>query len=226
MKTISTTAIVAVLTATLGLGAVAPAMAQSMSPPMAQPMGQPGMQHQMPNNMQKHMQQRGDGPHRQFNHDGARRPGGAGMLGGLLNFGRSSEQLEIALVRLSHRIDLTAEQKILLDTFKTAALAAQADFAKVIEANRPAATATATAEKPGIVARLGQRIALEKAHVDALTAVRPSFEAFFTSLTDAQKADLMPQQQRHTGWQRKGAAPAQLEAPAAPTAPAAPAVNG
>lgn len=209
MKTISTTAIVAVLTAAIGLGAVAPAMAQ--------PQGQPHMQQQM--------QQRGDGQHRQFNHDGARRPGAGGMFGGLLDFGRSSEQLEIALVRLSHRIDLTAEQTTLLDTFKTDALAAQADFSKAVEANRPDAadaTATATAEKPDIVARLGNRIALEKAHVDALTAVQPSFEAFFNSLTDAQKAELMPQQQRHTGWQRKGAAPA----PAQLEAPAAPAVNG
>jgi LTXXQ motif family protein len=187
MKTISTTAIVAVMTAAIGLSAVAPAMAQQDAP-----------LHQH-NDLQK------DGsPDRHFN---GQRPGNdghgrGGMLGGLLDFGRDGENIEVALVRLSHRIELTDEQKTLLETFKTAALAAQADFATAVDAVRPPAPAAgATVERPEMVARLDQRITMEKAHVDALTAVQPSFEAFFTSLTDEQQTQLMPQREQHIGWQ-------------------------
>ena len=188
MKTISTTAIVAVMTAAIGLSAVAPAMAQ-----------QAGPLHQ-----QTHLQQQGDGPGRHLNvqRPGNDGPGRGGMLGGLLDFGRDGENIEVALVRLSHRIELTDAQKTLLETFKTAALAAQADFATAVDAVRPAAPAAGTtAERPDMVARLDQRITMEKAHVDALTAVQPSFEAFFTSLTDEQKTQLMPQREQHMGWQ-------------------------
>ena len=187
MKTISTTAIVAVMTATLGLSAVAPAMAQ-----------QAGPRHQ-----QNHLQQQpGEGPGRHLQRPAENGPGRGGMLGGLLDFGRDGENIEVALVRLSHRIELTDEQKTLLETFKTAALAAQADFATAVAAVRPAAPAAGeTPERPDVVARLDQRITMEKAHVEALTAVQPSFEAFFTSLTDEQKAQLMPQREQHMGWQ-------------------------
>jgi hypothetical protein len=182
MKTISATAIVALMTVSVGLTAASPAMAQDAHP-----------------RMQQHMQH-GDGPGRHFNNQrpGMNGPARGGLLAGLLDFGRDGENIEIALVRLAHRIELTDQQKTLLDSFKTAALAAQADFAATIDAARPAGTA---AERPDIVAHLGQRIALEKAHVDALTAVQPSFEAFFNSLTDEQKAQLMPPRDQHIGWQ-------------------------
>lgn len=216
MKTISTTAIVAVMTAAIGLGAMAPAMAQDAGQIQ----------------VQRHMHQKGDGPDRQFGNDGGRRFGGPGLLGGLLNFGRDGEMIEIALVRLSHKIELTDEQKALLETFKTDALAAQADFAGVLDTIRPAAPAegATTPERPDMAAQLDKRIALESAHVAALTAVQPSFEAFFNSLTDAQKAELVPQRGERMGMQghqgkgpgmhRPGApgAPAQLDAPAAPGA--------
>ena len=222
MKTISTTAIVAVMTAALGLSAVAPAMAQ-----------QAGPRHQQ-NELQK------DGPGRHFDgqhpgQDGPRHggPGRGGLLGGLLDFGRDGENIEVALVRLSHRIELTDAQKTLLETFKTAALAAQADFATAVDAVRPAPPeAGATRERPDIVASLDRRITMEKAHVDALTAVKPSFEAFFTSLTDEQKAKLAPQREEHMGWQGKRPMPGQpgeLDgAGAPPDAPteAAPPIKG
>ena len=191
MKTISTTAIVAVMTAALGLSAVAPAMAQ-----------QPAPLHK-----QNEMQRPGEGPGHHAprpGQDGPRHggPERGGMLGGLLDFGRDGENIEVALVRLSHRIELTDEQKTLLETFKTAALSAQADFATAVDAVRPAPPAAgATRERPDIVASLDRRIAMEQAHVAALTAVKPSFEAFFTSLTDEQKAQLMPQREQHMGWQ-------------------------
>jgi len=186
MKTISTTAIVALMTVSVGIAAAAPAMAQEAHP-----------------RFQQHMQHQGPGPNQQGQRPGNDGPGRGGMLGGLFDFGRDSEKLEIALVRLSHRIELTDQQKTLLESFKTAAIAAQADFSDVVDATRPVAPAAGTtqAERPDIVARLDQRIALEKAHVDALTAVQPSFEAFFTSLTDEQKAELMPQRNQREGWQ-------------------------
>ncbi|MGV8956071.1 MAG: Spy/CpxP family protein refolding chaperone [Cypionkella sp.] len=228
MKTISTTAIVAVMTAAIGLSAIAPVMAQPAGPLHKQNQMQPG---------------EGPGHHRpqRPGQDGPRNdgPGRGGMLGGLLDFGRNGENIEVALVRLSHRIELTAEQNALLETFKTAALAAQADFATAVDAVRPAPPAAgATRERPDIVASLDRRISMEKAHVDALTAVQPSFEAFFTSLTEEQKAQVMPQREQHMGWQgHQGkrpmpGQPGELPAPGAPGAPAddateiAPPVNG
>ena len=214
MKTISTTAIVALMTVSVGLAAAAPAMAQQ---------AQPGFQ--------QHMQHQGGDAN---DHGNTMRPDrdGAG-LGGLLAFGRDSQRLEIALVRLAHTIELTDAQKTLLESFKTAALSAQADFTKVVDAGRPAAPAAgaAPAQRPDIVARLDQRIALEAAHVAALTAVQPSFQAFITSLTDAQKAQLMPQHEQRSGWQgqrhqgpmgQHGKRPmaGQIDAPGAPPAPA------
>jgi hypothetical protein len=220
MKTISTTAIVALMTISAGLTAAAPAMAQDAQPRM----------------QQQQMQHKGDGPGRHFNNQraGHNGPARGGMLGGLLDFGRDGETIELALVRLSYRIDLTDEQKALLEDFKTAALAAQADFASTVETIRPKADA-ASSERPDIVARLAQRITLEKAHVDALTAVQPAFEAFFTTLTDAQKAELMPQRNQHTGWRgpkgeqgRHGqrALPGQSAPADAPSDVAAPTING
>jgi hypothetical protein len=218
MKTISTTAIVAMMITTIGLGAVAPAMAQQGGQ-------QPPARH--------HMHNQGDGAHRQFNQDGPRHnaPRAGGMLGGLLDFSRGGENIEIALVRLSHRVDLTDEQKTLLETYKTAALTAQSEFAATLASLRPAPGA-APAERPNVADRLTARITLEKAHVDALTAVQPSFTALFDSLTDEQKAKLMPQRQQRMGWghHRNGngngmhapQAPAALDAPAmAPETPPA-----
>ncbi|HTN64538.1 MAG TPA: Spy/CpxP family protein refolding chaperone [Devosia sp.] len=216
MKTISTTAIVALMTISAGLTAAAPAMAQDAQPRAQQ------QQHQQ-------LHRPGDGPGRHMTQQrlGNNGPGRGGMLGGLLDFGRDGENIEVAVVRLAHRIELTDAQKTLLDAFKTAALSAQADFASAVDAVRPAAGTTPT-ERPDIVARLAQRITMEKAHVEALSAVQPSFEAFFTSLTDAQKGELMPQRNQRTGWQGKRPRPGQdgTEAPADVTIDATPSVNG
>ena len=105
---------------------------------------------------------------------------------------------EIALVRLSHRLDLTTEQQALFDTLKTSALAAAENFEAATEGLRP--VPPAEGEKPAmpdVAARLETRIAVEKAHVAALEAVQPSVAAFFGSLTDEQKAELMPARGEH-----------------------------
>lgn len=173
MKTLSTTTIVALTTAALGLAAVAPAMAQEATQPASEA-AEPAA------------------PALGFRHDGgfAQR----GDLGGLMSFERGGEAIELALVRLSHRIELTGEQQVLLDTLKSDALAAAETFTTATEDLRSIPQATSeTAELPDITERFENRIALQQAQLAALEAIELSFTAFFGSLTDEQKASLMPE---------------------------------
>ncbi|WP_338720313.1 Spy/CpxP family protein refolding chaperone [Devosia sp. XK-2] len=179
MKTISTTAIVALIAASIGLGALAPAMAQNAGAgagPAAQkqPMGP------------------ADGTERGFRNGPGMRQGGGER--GLFNIERGAEAIEIAAVRLSHAIDLTDEQTVLLEALKSDALAAAAAFDAATEGLRPARPAAGdTAERPDISERFDNRIAIETARLAALEAVQPAFTAFFDSLTDDQKAELAAQ---------------------------------
>jgi hypothetical protein len=187
MKTITKTAIVALMTATIGLSAIAPVFAQDAAPAQAQAQNGPGIHFRQGNHADGEM----GGP-----------MGGQRGGGDLLNFARGAEGIEIALVRLSHRIELTSEQQALFDTLKTTALSAAADFAAATEGLRPAQTPpaageTATATAPDMSERLENRIAIETAHLAALEAVQPAATAFFDSLTDEQKAQLAPE--RHQG---------------------------
>ena len=209
MKTITTSAIVALMAATIGLSAIAPTYAQDAAPAQEQA-----------------FRQGGPGFHlRQGDHGGPGR-------GGLIDFlgGNATETVEIALVRLSHAIEMTAEQQALFDTLKTDALAAAETFSTAVEGLRPAAPAEGqTAERPEFSEMLENRIAFETAHLAALEAVQPAATAFFDSLTDEQKASLTPERERggmpgfgkggprHQGQQQGG--------PAVP-APEAPAANG
>jgi hypothetical protein len=186
MKTITTTAIVALMTATIGLSAIAPTFAQDAAPTQVQADNGPGF----------HLRRDNQGPGQM-----------GGQRGGdFLNFARGGEAIEIALVRLSHRIELTAEQQALFDTLKTTALSAAADFATATEGLRPqggpAAPVegeTATATAPDLSERLENRIAVETAHLAALEAVQPAATAFFDSLTDEQKAQLTPERHERNG---------------------------
>ena len=174
MKTITTTAIVALMTAAIGLTAIAPTYAQEAAPAP----------------MQEQAQGPGAGLHFRHNNQGPRQGG----FGDLLGFERGAEAVEIALVRLSHAVDLTAEQQALFDTLKTDALAAAETFSTAVEGIRPPAPAEGqTAELPDISERFENRIAIETAHLAALESVQPAFTAFFDSLTDEQKAALTPQ---------------------------------
>ncbi|MGV8856438.1 MAG: Spy/CpxP family protein refolding chaperone [Devosia sp.] len=189
MKNFQTTAVVALMTAAIGLSAIAPSYAQDAAAPTAAA-GQ-----QMPAAGRDPMGHMG-------NHDGqgqgrqglaAQHRGGARGMAGLMGFERGSEAVEIALVRLSHAIDMTAEQQALFDTLKTDALAAADTFATTVEGLRPTPPAQGqTAQRPDITKGLETRIALETAHVEALKAVQPSLTAFFNSLTEEQTAELMP----------------------------------
>ncbi|MEO6395051.1 MAG: Spy/CpxP family protein refolding chaperone [Devosia sp.] len=107
-----------------------------------------------------------------------------------------AERLEIAFVRLSHRLDITTTQQPLFDALKATALTAQTSFADTCTAARPAKDGTAA---PDLVDRMKTRIAIDTARLEALNAVLPDFEAFYASLTDAQKALLMPEHEGRDG---------------------------
>ncbi len=124
--------------------------------------------------------------HRTFRDNGPGR--GPGILG-LVCSDRGAEALEIAFVRWSHRLDLTAEQEKLFDALKTKALTTQTSFADECQAALPDRTADA---RPDLLEGLKARLAVEEARLTAMNGILPDFEAFYTSLTDAQKADLTP----------------------------------
>lgn len=120
------------------------------------------------------------------------RDGGMGRGGGFLGLvcsDRGAEALEIAFVRLSHRLELTAEQQPLFDTLKTKALTTQTSFADQCQAAMPDRSADA---RPDLLEGLKARLAVEEAQLTAMNAILPDFEAFYASLTDAQKADMLP----------------------------------
>lgn len=180
MNSISTKAIVAVMATAIGLGAIAPAMAQSAPPAPETAVTQDA------NGPTHGARSQGDGPRQR------------GGFGGFFDFGRGGEGIEVALVQLSHRIDLSAEQQTLLDALKTSALAAADDFATATEGLRPVGPAEGEQPAmPSMSTMLENRIAIETAHVAALEAVQPAAVAFFDSLTDEQKAELAPQRGEH-----------------------------
>ena len=125
--------------------------------------------------------------------NGTRGPGMRGGIaqGGLVHFmctDNGAPRVEIALNNMSDRLTLDDNQTALFDSFQTAALTAQTAFADACTA--PAATA-GTSFDP--VELLEMRVTNQTANIAAIEAVLPSLEAFYNSLTDEQKADLLPQ---------------------------------
>lgn len=190
MKTLSRTAIVAFVTAALGLTSVAPSFAQQGPAPAA---ADAQKDHSGHDRFQRPGQFPGFGPRHLEIRNG----------GGFLNFERGAEAAEIGLVRLSHRIELTAEQQPLFDAMKTAILAAADDFETAARAARP----DQGGERPDVTARLDTRIAIAKAQLAALEAVKPSVTAFFDSLTDEQRQALAPERGERPNWPGKPGGP-------------------
>lgn len=176
MKTASRTALVACLATALGISALAPVHAQG-------PDGNRG-----PGFGVQRVEQ-GNGP--------AFRPGGnqqmnhPGILSELIA-ARNAEAIDVAAVRLSHRLDLTDAQAALLETLKTDALAAQGELSAAREAIRP--IDETDAERPDLTARYAGLVAMTTARAEAMAAIQPAFEAFVESLTDAQLERLGPDQ--------------------------------
>lgn len=133
--------------------------------------------------------------HRTIVHDGAGPGFGhrGGNLLGLVCSEDGAEALEIAFVRLSHRIELTDAQQPLFDALKAKALTTQTSFADECAAARPDRTAS---ERPDLLEGFKAGLKIEEARLAALNTVLPEFEAFYASLTDEQKASLMPRMDR------------------------------
>lgn len=186
MKPLTSAAIVAITAAVIGAGPLLTIASAQQAQQQANPHGP---QLQMPFGQGGHnrFMQRGEfGDMRQ----------GAARMGGLLELvcsERGAEQLEVGLVRLAYRLNLTAGQQPLFDDLKASALAAQTQFADTCAAARPTASADAQQQPVDPVARMQTRIAIEKAHTAALETVLPKLEALYNALTDAQKAALQPQ---------------------------------
>lgn len=141
---------------------------------------------------------------------------GPGRLGGLLALGcseRSADRLEHMLLEIEQRTDPTAEQAKLYTEFKDKALAAQADFAAACTAARPDEDERGTRD---LVDRLKARLDVEVAHVDAMSNVLPAFEAFYDSLSDAQKETLEPRRFRFRDAWLDGEDSSELPAPPRP----------
>jgi len=167
MKTITTTALVALLvTVSTSFGGTA----------YAQPAPRPDQPQ-----MRQHRVEPGGPFHQRF----MRHRNG---LEGLLHFGRTAENLEIAFIRLSYRLDLTNEQQTLFDALRDDAMAAQETFATALADALP--ERERGADRPDIADRLETRLAIASAHLAAMEAVLPAFTSFYDSLTEQQKASL------------------------------------
>ena len=179
-------AVAAFVAAAIGIGAVLPVLAQDTpapTPVAAKSDRGPGAMGKM-GKMGK-MDDRGPG------------------RGGLLMLGcapDAAERLDVTFVRIQHRLDLTADQQKLFDTFRTKALTSQTSFADACKTAMPAVNDA----KPDLLAQIKSGMSIDQARLTAMTAVLPDFEAFYASLTDAQKAKLLPHQGMGKGFGKGG----------------------
>jgi hypothetical protein len=208
----SSHAIAALVATTLALGGALPAFAEGATTPTAMHWWNSGPRHMQPMGPGHNM-----GP-------------GRGMAGpmGLLRLAcsdRGAEALEISLVRLSHRLNLTSEQQPLFDAFRTRALTTETSFADACKASRP----DHGNNRPDMLARLKSTLAIDQARLTALNDVLPDFEALYNSLSDQQKQALLPRRGFGIGmgpgrWHGhgQGAGPANDAAPQQPVTPSVP----
>jgi hypothetical protein len=126
--------------------------------------------------------------------------GGMGPMGGmagLFNFQRGAEAIEVALVRIGYRLNLTAEQQPLFDQMRTTVVDAVRKYiADTAQVRSERSTPTAPLTLPDLLQR---RIVIENAQLEALTSVVPSVTAFYESLTPEQQSMLTPPQRGQRG---------------------------
>jgi len=173
-------AVAAFVAGAIGLGAVLPVLAQDTPAPT--PVAAKS--------------DRGPGPMGKMDDRGPGR-GGLLMLGCAQD---AAERLDVTFVRIQHRLDLTADQQKLFDTFRTKALTSQTSFADACKTAMPAVNDA----KPDLLAQIKSGMSIDQARLTAMTAVLPDFEAFYASLTDAQKAKLLPHQGMGKGFGKGG----------------------
>ena len=122
--------------------------------------------------------------------------------------------------RTDKRLELSTDQQKLFDAFKAKALTAATDFSDACRAARPDRSAE---KRPDLLARLKSGLAIDQARLTAMNSALPEFEAFYNSLTDQQKHDLLPRGGWHKGpggrggMDHNGGADHNGPAPAAPT---------
>lgn len=182
----STMTIAALVVATIATGAAAPAMAQDQGPGRDREVHLRG-----PGGGEAHMRFGGQRGARMMVNRGGER--GMGGLFALVCNEDGGDRLQHMLLNIEQRTDPTGNQTALYDTFKAAATSAQADFASACAAARPADD-TASLDLPD---RLKSRLDVQQAHLDAMNAVLPAFEAFYDSLSDEQKQALAPRRGEH-----------------------------
>ena len=199
-------AIAALVAASLTLGAALPVLAQdassSMQPPAAADQGNgPTGQHMGPGGMGPKWGRRGG-------------MDGMGRLGilALACSDKGSDMLGKVLDRTDKRLQLSDDQQKLFGTFKTQALSAEGTFASTCQADRPQHT---PGQHPDMLAGLKASLALQQARLTALNSVLPDFEALYNTLSDQQKAHLLPHGHR-MGPGPGGNGPDQSAPPAAP----------
>ena len=192
MKYSTKTALAALLAASLGAVALAPALADDTTTPAATTAAPASAATAPTEELARANDMTGPG----MMQHGAR--GGFGqredLRANLLDLAcgdRGAEALAIGFVHIEYAVKPTAEQAPLLDALKSTALADQKTFADACK------TATSDAKgdagKPNLLDRLQTRLAIDTAKVTALNDVLPKFKAFYDSLTDDQKAKLEPQ---------------------------------
>ncbi len=142
-----------------------------------------------PNNNAGPNAERNQGPHNGQKFRGARDRGGLMPLR-LVCSDRGQTRIENGLTRIAERIDLTSEQVAALDDFKTSALSAQAAFNEVCADFRPGKDAD-------LIDRMKSRQAAIAAQLVGIQSVMPTFEVFFDSLSEQQKAQLRPHMRPH-----------------------------
>lgn len=102
----------------------------------------------------------------------------------------AAERFETLLGDVSERLEMTDAQTVAFEDFRTAALSAQTGFSDTCAAF--ANFDGNTDAEPDLIDRLTQRQLMLSAQVEAMDDVLPALETFYESLSDEQRAELLP----------------------------------